>query len=269
MCSSLAFQPQEELKKTLDLASKAGVTVVSLPLVNQWTQDRSADGGRTPRWRGITLMHEAKKAGVPVAIASDNTRDQFYAYGDLDMLEVFNQGCRMAHLDRPYGNWIQSVTSVPADAMKLHHHGRIKRGIKANFIIFPTSRKYSELLSRAQTDRIVIRNGKPINTELPSYEELDYIPNAVRQGNVPVMDVKYDPVSGAVIWKAAIGVNSAEEDDTGSPIVHPFLGSTQKMISSEKSSTKPEFNLSILLVEWLVFFFMSNWIIYLSQSSVI
>jgi hypothetical protein len=28
-----------------------------------------------------------------VAIASDNTRDQFYAYGDLDMLEVFNQVC--------------------------------------------------------------------------------------------------------------------------------------------------------------------------------
>ena len=28
---------------------------------------------------------------MPFAIASDNTRDQFYAYGDLDMLEVFTQ----------------------------------------------------------------------------------------------------------------------------------------------------------------------------------
>ena len=26
-----------------------------------------------------------------MAIASDNVRDQFYAYGDLDMLEVFGQ----------------------------------------------------------------------------------------------------------------------------------------------------------------------------------
>jgi len=26
-----------------------------------------------------------------VAVASDNTRDQFYAYGDLDLLEVFGQ----------------------------------------------------------------------------------------------------------------------------------------------------------------------------------
>ncbi len=40
--------------------------------------------GRTPRWRGVTLLHELKAAGVPVAIASDNTRDPFYAYGDLD-----------------------------------------------------------------------------------------------------------------------------------------------------------------------------------------
>ena len=28
---------------------------------------------------------------MPTAIASDNVRDQFYAYGDLDMLEVFTQ----------------------------------------------------------------------------------------------------------------------------------------------------------------------------------
>ena len=90
-CSSLAFQPPDELETTLALAREARVTVVSLPLVNQWTQDRAPGGGRTPRWRGVTLLHELRGAGVPAAIASDNTRDQFYAYGDLDMLEVFNQ----------------------------------------------------------------------------------------------------------------------------------------------------------------------------------
>lgn len=36
--SSLAFQPPEELALTLELAAQAGITVVSLPLVNQWTQ---------------------------------------------------------------------------------------------------------------------------------------------------------------------------------------------------------------------------------------
>jgi cytosine deaminase len=37
------------------------------------------------------VTQELASAGVPVALASDNTRDQFYAYGDLDMLEVFSQ----------------------------------------------------------------------------------------------------------------------------------------------------------------------------------
>lgn len=39
----------------------------------------------------MTLAHEIKAAGIPFAVASDNTRDQFYAYGDLDMMEVFTQ----------------------------------------------------------------------------------------------------------------------------------------------------------------------------------
>ena len=54
-------------------------------------QDRDQRGERTPRWRGVTLLHELRSHGIPVALASDNTRDQFFAYGDLDMLEVFNQ----------------------------------------------------------------------------------------------------------------------------------------------------------------------------------
>lgn len=90
-CCSLAFQPPEELDLTLQLVQDAGITIVSLPLVNQWTQDRDPRGKRTPRWRGITTLHEAAAAGVKVALASDNVRDQFFAYADMDCLEVFNQ----------------------------------------------------------------------------------------------------------------------------------------------------------------------------------
>lgn len=63
-------------------------------------QDRDQKGERTPRWRGVTLLHELRSHGIPVAIASDNTRDQFYAYGDLDMLEVFNQVPKPISSDR-------------------------------------------------------------------------------------------------------------------------------------------------------------------------
>lgn len=63
------------------------------------------------------------------------------------------QGCRISHLDRPYSTWPAAVTSVPADAMRLDSHGRLKVGGPANFVVF-RGRKYSELMSRPQYDRV-------------------------------------------------------------------------------------------------------------------
>lgn len=37
-CSSLAWQSEADVAETSALAARAGITVVSLPLVNEWTQ---------------------------------------------------------------------------------------------------------------------------------------------------------------------------------------------------------------------------------------
>jgi len=90
-CCSLAALSPAELADTLALVKEARITVVSLPLVNEWTQDRDPRGLRAPRWRGIPPLLEIARHGVSVALASDNVRDQFYGYGDLDALEVLRQ----------------------------------------------------------------------------------------------------------------------------------------------------------------------------------
>lgn len=169
-CCSLAVQPSDVAAETIALVKQAGIGVVSLPMCNLYLQDRNP--GQTPHWRGITLLHELKQAGVPVAIASDNCRDPFYSYGDHDVLEVFTLSAKIAHLDRPFGSWIQSVTSTPADWMGLSTIGRIGVGLPANLVLF-RARNYSELLSRGQRDRIILRNGKLIDSTLPDYDELD------------------------------------------------------------------------------------------------
>lgn len=169
-CCSLGAQPPAEAAATLDLTAEAGIAVVSLPMCNLYLQDRGP--GRTPRRRGVTLLHEFAARGVAVALASDNCRDPFFGFGDHDMLEVFGQAVRIAHLDRPYGGWPSAVTRTPADAMGLAGAGRLAVGGPADLVCF-RGRGYSELLARREAGRVVLRAGRAIDTALPAYEELD------------------------------------------------------------------------------------------------
>ncbi len=170
-CCSLARQPDADVLDTLDKVARAGIAVVSLPMCNLYLQDRRQDG-TTPRWRGVTLLHEMKARGIPVAVASDNTRDPFYAYGDLDMLEVYRMATRILHFDHPVGDWPKTVTSTPADIMRLHATGILAPGGPADFVVFK-GRNWTELLSRPESDRIVLRDGREIARDMPDYAELD------------------------------------------------------------------------------------------------
>jgi cytosine/creatinine deaminase len=168
-CCSLALQEDDERRRTIDAVARAGLSVVSLPMCNLFLQDREA--GRTPRWRGVTALHELKRAGVNVMIASDNTRDPFYAYGDMDMMEVWREGVRILHLDYPFADWAEAVSASPAKAMGLDL-GVLHPGSAANMIL-TRARDFTELLARPQSDRIVVRNGEASNAKAPDYAELD------------------------------------------------------------------------------------------------
>lgn len=168
-CCAVSTQSEKDALKTLDLVARAGLHVVSLPMCNMYLQDRY--GRRTPRWRGVTLVHEMKARGINVSFASDNTRDPFYAYGDLDMIEVMREATRIAHLDHSDSDWATSFSANPARACEFEP-GSFETGAPADFVICK-ARSWTELLSRPQSDRIVIRNGKAIDRTLPDYAELD------------------------------------------------------------------------------------------------
>jgi cytosine deaminase len=177
-CCSLAVQPDDEAKRTIDQVAKAGIAVVSLPMCNMYLQDRSPPANhRTPRWRGVTAVHELKAAGVDVMIASDNTRDPFYAYGDLDMLEVWREGTRILHLDHPVGDWPRMIGPVPAATIRVPGAGLLEAGGVADFILLK-ARSWTELFSRPQSDRTIIRSGRAVPACPPSYGELDELNGA-------------------------------------------------------------------------------------------
>ena len=168
-CCSLAVQPDDQAERTLDLLAEAKVAVVTLPTVNLYLQDRGS--GRTPRWRGVTLVHEMRKRGIAVAAAGDNCRDCFYAYGDHDMIDTFRQAVRILHLDHPLADAPALVGPAPAKIAKLPDHGRIVAGGPARLIVF-NARTLNEMVSRHHADRIVIDRGRRSGARVPDYSEL-------------------------------------------------------------------------------------------------
>ena len=170
-CCSLAVQDEAEALHTLDLVAKAGLNVVSLPMCNLYLQDRTAN--RTPRWRGITLVHEMKARGINVSFASDNTRDPFYAYGDLDMVEVMRAG-DPHRPPRPFGRRLD-----PRLPRKPRPRLRLPRGLAR-----PRRARRPRHLPRAGMDRTLrppaVRPHRPaqwpaIDRTLPDYAELDHL----------------------------------------------------------------------------------------------
>lgn len=170
-CCSLARQPDDQIKATLDKVARAGLSVVSLPMCNMYLQDRRSDG-TTPRWRGVTLLHEMAAHGINVCVASDNTRDPFYAYGDLDVLEVYREATRIVHFDHPVGAWPATVAANPARAMGLADTGTLSIGGTADLVLF-RGRSLTELLSRPESRRTLLRHGKLIDATVPDYSDLD------------------------------------------------------------------------------------------------
>jgi len=171
-CCSLALQAPQDEARIVSKVREAGIAVVSLPMCNMYLQDRQRH--RTPRWRGVTALHELKAAGVPVMIASDNTRDPFYAYGDLDLVECLREGTRILQLDHGDCDWAKAIASTPADAMGLPGAGRLRAGGAADLIL-TRARDWTEFFARPQADRTVLVYGRAIDRALPDHRELDHL----------------------------------------------------------------------------------------------
>lgn len=173
-CCSLAVQPPARQQSTIALVKEAGIGIISLPLCNLYLQDRRSAGAefpRSPRWRGLTLIHDLLDAGIPVACASDNVRDAFYAFGDFDLAEVYVQSVRLAHLDARLAESVRVVTSAAAALVGRPAFGRVAPGAPPHLVVFPAQR-WSELLSRGAPPRCCIDGGKVHTPPLPDYAEL-------------------------------------------------------------------------------------------------
>ncbi|GAN54354.1 cytosine deaminase [Tanticharoenia sakaeratensis] len=166
-CCALSVQPDHAMHETMARVRDAGITIITLPMVNLYLQDRIA--GRTPRWRGITPVQELSAAGIDVIAASDNCRDPFFMFGDHDMMETFREFVRIGHLDADIADRIAHVSHMPARSMG--HTAHIAPGASADLVLCNAASS-DQLLARPQSDRKVLRAGRPIVTTPPDYDLL-------------------------------------------------------------------------------------------------
>ncbi len=172
---ALSVQEEAASVETIRLCAEAGISAIVLPMCNMYLQGRTR--GRTPIWRGVTQVHEFRAAGVPVSFASDNVHDPFYCYGDYDMMEVLREATRICQLDVPYGDWPASVAATPAAACGFQGLGQLAVGAGADLVLF-RARSMTELLSRPQSNRVVVRQGQVSQAALPDWRELDAVVGA-------------------------------------------------------------------------------------------
>jgi cytosine deaminase len=117
-----------------------------------------------------------RQRGIPVAIAGDNCRDPFHAYGDHDMVDTSRQAVRILHLDHPFADAAAMAGPVPQVIIRAGQLGTIAKGGPARLILF-NARTLNELMCRPQSDRLVIDRGRRVFAELPDYGDLDDNPD--------------------------------------------------------------------------------------------
>ena len=111
-------------------------------------------------------LHELRPPACTVVVACDNTRDPFYAYGDLDMLEVLREATRIPHLDHP----VRRLARAPSRRRRPRHGARRRGGIarraRRPISCCSGARSWTELLSRPQADRTCCARASAIDTTL-------------------------------------------------------------------------------------------------------
>ena len=149
---ALSVRPGDVVRALLERLGSAGVSLCVLPTTNASLQNRTP--GRTPRHRGIAPLQEARAAGAPVILASDNCRDAFYPWGDYDLWDVFRAAVPWAHLDP--AAWLGAITDAPARLFDAAPG--LVEGAAADFILFEAD-GIDDAVSRPLCKRQVWRRG--------------------------------------------------------------------------------------------------------------
>lgn len=153
---ALASGSEEQAEKILRQLAAHSVTLIALPMTNLLLQD--AVTGRTPRQRGITLLQEARSAGVATLLGCDNVQDAFCPAGSYDPLDTLACGLFSAQLSDVFDRQSRLICDRAALTAAPEEATPFAVGNAATLVIFPGSDRFTWPLNSAA--RLVVNRGR-------------------------------------------------------------------------------------------------------------
>jgi cytosine/creatinine deaminase len=180
-CVRLGMLPPERLAKVLELAARAGLGIVTLPITNLYLQGRGATHAAP---RGIAAVRQILDAGIPLAAGADNLRDPFNPAGRADPFETTSLLMTAAHL-RPV-EALAAVTTGARTVLGLPPAGTAP-GATADLVLVPDI-DLGDVLAGAVDARVVVSGGRVIaDTRVARALDLPAVPDLAPQ---PLTEVR-------------------------------------------------------------------------------
>lgn len=111
---NLATIDSETRARRIELALRAGISVVTLPTSNLYLQDR---GKLVARERGLTAVGELIRAGVSTVFGTDNVQDAFCPIGLHNPAASLQTTVLVAQLEPPVASWLPHVMGQASGAL--------------------------------------------------------------------------------------------------------------------------------------------------------
>jgi cytosine deaminase len=163
-CSALGAMTEADAQPIIEGFARAKIGVVTLPTANLYLLGREA-AALTPR--GLTRAKALSRAGVAVAIASDNIQDPFVPTGTGDLIELARWTMLVGHFDA--GDFLtvfRMISETPARLSGLANRG-IRVGARADLLITDAA-DIADLIASGPLERTVLSGGKIVAGTLPT-----------------------------------------------------------------------------------------------------
>ena len=171
--TALGAMPPDEAAPIIEQILEAGISVLPLPATDLFLGGR---GGGTPRFRGLAPVKDLLRAGVNVAISSNNIRNAFTPSGRGDLLEI---GLLLAHSLHMSGASDRRMvpelfTTNGAKALGVEDGYGLRPGCAADFVVLD-SVNFDEILIDQPEKRFVVKGGRLIveNVLETTWREVD------------------------------------------------------------------------------------------------